>query len=143
MIVAIIPIDGRCMRNWPTILLFLLAGLLAACGGADTQPEVSPMPEATAQPLDPAGDAAPEAEGEIVTRCTEVDPHPLGQSIAETFAVSYERVMGLFCSGHPFDEILMALQTSKMSDRSAEELFAMRAEQSWEQIWAELEIVRP
>lgn len=78
-----------------------------------------------------------------VTRCTEVDPHPLGVSIAEKFDVSYERVMMWFCSGHSFDEILVALQTSGMSDRSPEELLTMRANKSWDQIWTELGIVGP
>lgn len=127
------------MRN--VTILVLLAVLMAACGAFNSGPEEGPT-------LAPRAEAGSDLEaevstGESVTRCTEVDPHPLGVSIAEKYDVSYERVMTWFCSGHTFDEILIALQTSGMADRSPEELLAMRQNQSWDQIWTDLGIVGP
>jgi len=134
------------MRN---VAILLLLAVLTACGASSPGPKEGPT-------LAPTAEAWSEIEfeaetelgaevsaGETVTRCTEVDPHPLGVSIAEKYDVSYERVMTWFCSGHTFDEILIALQTSGMSDRSPEELLAMRQNRSWDQIWADLGIVGP
>lgn len=140
------------MRNLLNVaLLALLAGLMAACGASEREPADAPTMAPTAgveQAGETGGDAAVEAgtgidEGETATRCTEVDPHPMGVSIAEKFDVSYERVMTWFCSGHAFDEILIALQTSGMSDTSVEELLTLRQSQSWDQIWVELGVVGP
>lgn len=137
------------------IILMLLAGLMTACGGSDDSPAAAPTAGAwNGADVEAGADLAAETEadlaieaevsaGEPATRCTEVDPHPLGVSIAEKFDVSYERVMTWFCSGHTFDEILIALQTSGMSDRAVEELLAMRQTRSWDQIWVELGVVGP
>ena len=129
-------------------LLLLLAVLLTACGASRVgSNEGSTLaPTAAESEIEWEAESDPGAEvsaGESLTQCTEVNPHPVGQSIAEKFEVSYERVMTWFCSGHTFDEILVALQTSGMSDRSAEELLAMRQSQSWDQIWTEVGIVGP
>ncbi|MDX1687679.1 MAG: hypothetical protein R3248_06820 [Candidatus Promineifilaceae bacterium] len=129
-------------------LLMLLAVLLTACGASTVDPNEGPTlaPTAAESAIEWEAESDPGAEvsaGESLTQCTEVNPHPVGQSIAEKFEVSYERVMTWFCSGHTFDEILVALQTSGMSDRSAEELLAMRQSKSWDQIWTELGIVGP
>lgn len=144
------------MKNLLNIaLLTLLVGLMAACGASEQEPAAAPTMAPTAggeQEVETRGDMAVESgadvaagvsEGETATRCTEVDPHPMGVSIAEKFDVSYERVMTWFCSGHTFDEILIALQTSGMSDMSVEELLTLRQSQSWDQIWVELGVVGP
>lgn len=138
------------MKN--VVILLLLAGLMTACGSSDDGPAAGPTLAPTAGvwegPVEDGADLALDDEadasvGETVTRCTEVDPHPLGVSIAEKFDVGYERVMVWFCNGHTFDEILIALQTSGMSDASVEELLVMRQNQSWDQIWTELGVVGP
>ena len=135
------------MRNL-TILLFMVV-LLTACSASTPDqiegPTLAPTAEAWKE-IGAEADSGPEFEvgaDESLTRCTEIDPHPLGESIAEKFDVSYERVMTWFCSGHTFDEILIAIQTSGMSDRSVEELLSMRQSRSWDQIWVELGIVSP
>ena len=71
------------------------------------------------------------------TQCTDTDPHPIGQSIAETYDVSYQQVMGWFCSGYSFENILIALETSQAVDIPPETLLQMLLEKEWEQIWAE------
>lgn len=148
--------DWQTMKNLLNVaLLALLVGLMAACGASEREPAAAPTMAPTTgveQAVEPESDVAVEAgtdlsagidDGETATRCTEVDPHPMGVSIAEKFDVSYERVMTWFCSGHAFDEILIALQTSGMSDASVEELLTLRQSQPWDQIWVELGVVGP
>ena len=133
--------DGQRVRK--LLILLFLAGLVVACSASDPGPGPTVAPTAGDQrgiDVDAGSDRTAEMS---VTRCTEVDPHPVGVSIAEKFDVSYERVMTWFCGGYSFDEILVALQTSGMSDRAPEELLAMRANKSWDQIWTELGIVGP
>jgi hypothetical protein len=68
-------------------------------------------------------------------------PHPIGESISEKFEVPYEDVMDWFCGGETFEDILLALETQDLSGRSVEELFVMKEQMSWEDIWKELSIV--
>lgn len=70
-------------------------------------------------------------------KCPEVDPHPIGKDIAETFDVSYELVVDWFCSGFSFENILIALETSEAVDIPAETLLDMLLEMEWEEIWIE------
>ncbi len=75
--------------------------------------------------------------------CLGPDIHPIGQSIAETFPeVTYEQVMVWFCNGAAFEDILLALETAKLSEEQPEELLALLAEGStWEEIWQSLNLL--
>jgi hypothetical protein len=70
--------------------------------------------------------------------CTGTDPHPIGQSIAGTYAVPYQQVMTWFCSGYSFENILVALETSEAVDIKAETLLLMLLDKEWEEIWDEI-----
>ena len=121
------------LRHW--LLLLVVAAILSGC--RNEEPDV-PQPQLPTM--------APTTAGEDSTssvRCTETDPHPVGQSISETFDVSYEEVMTLFCNGHAFEDILLALQTSEISGQPAEVLLARHEELTWDQIWEETGIVEP
>ncbi|HXF84509.1 MAG TPA: hypothetical protein VNK49_03890 [Anaerolineales bacterium] len=72
------------------------------------------------------------------TDCTTVNPHPIGQGIAETYDVSYEQVMAWFCEGFSFENIMIALETSEAVDIPAETLLRMLLEKNWEEIWDEI-----
>jgi len=73
--------------------------------------------------------------------CPESSPHPVAADIAETFDVEYLLVIGWFCDGYAFDEILLALQTQKIVDVEVDFLLEERdSGKSWDQIWRELEI---
>ncbi|MFH2103101.1 MAG: hypothetical protein ABIJ39_07075 [Chloroflexota bacterium] len=103
-----------------TIILMLAAVLaLAACSPAGQAGQAQPTPT-------------------VDIHCTETDPHPIGQSIAETYAVTYEQVMTWFCSGFSFDNILIALETGEAVDIPADTLLQMLLEKDWEQIWTEV-----
>lgn len=70
--------------------------------------------------------------------------HPIAASIAEQYVEisSYDEVMGWFCNGALFDDILNALVTEELSGVEAEELLQMLATgYTWNQIWLELGII--
>ena len=129
----------------PAYGLILLIGLmLAACSAGENTRSGANLPGANVPGLDASteGDNGSEPAGEVQTpvdtSCTETNPHPIGQSIAQTFDVDYEEVMTWFCSGYTFDDILIALETSEATGVSVGILLEMTEEQSWEDIWDEV-----
>jgi hypothetical protein len=129
------------MNHKPKYLMIfiLLSGLLlGACRGEIKQRsfEAPEWEQPTA-----AATVEPEAEAEI--HCTDPDPHPMGESIAEKFEVSYEQVMTWYCRGDAFSDILLALETAKLvEDQEIEALLERLESEDWEKIWADLD-VRP
>ncbi len=77
------------------------------------------------------------------TVCTETEPHPAGASIADKLDVSYEQVMDWLCGGETFDDILLALQTSRLSDLTAKELLERKDQIGWEAVWEERGLAQP
>jgi hypothetical protein len=102
---------------FPLLLALLLAMSPVSCSGAESVTTPETEPSAT---------------------CPQPDPHPIGESISEKFDVPYEEVMDWFCGGETFEDILLALETQDLSGRSVDELFVMKAQMSWEDIWKEL-----
>lgn len=136
-------------RVFSLALLFglLLAGLAACEPGPASAPGTEPVVAAEAQPVNPPpgndetpsdSSSAPAGESIVVFECTETNPHPLGQNIAETYEVSYEQVMTWFCDDYTFDDILIALETGEAMDISASVLLEMRVEKTWAEIWVEI-----
>jgi hypothetical protein len=62
----------------------------------------------------------------IVTDCVGVDPHPKGQTLADTYGVNYEEIMGWFCQGFGFGEIDHAYSLSEETGIPVEDIFDMR-----------------
>jgi hypothetical protein len=82
-----------------------------------------------------------EATPTVDIHCTETDPHPIAQSIAETYHPTYEEVMTFFCTGVPFEDIVTAYQTADLAGITAQEALTMWYDfGSWEEVWAELGI---
>lgn len=74
--------------------------------------------------------------------CSGAQTHPMGESIAATYEVSYEQVMHLYCDGFAFDDILLALETQAQSDVAVETILQMlESGRSWNDIWKELGLV--
>ena len=116
------------------LFLVLIGLVLTTACGAQASPVVEPVkPEAAAvvqsdnEPA--AGTAAPNCLGETIS--------PIGQSIAEDYeTASYEQVMIWFCNGAEFEDILVALETETLTDRSADEMLKMLADGLiWDEIW--------
>jgi len=65
--------------------------------------------------------------------------HPVASKIASIFDATYEEVIGYFCDGFGFGQIILAYQTSKITGVDVAELLASREEgKGWGQIWKEL-----
>ena len=111
--------------------------ILAACG-----PENGSTPSSQAQPTsavsEPETGNATSAPTPVDINCAGPDPLPIGESIAQTYDVTYEQVMTWFCSGYTFDDILIALETSQATDANAADLLAMSKDMSWEDIWVKV-----
>lgn len=121
------------------LALFIIIGL-SAC---DTSLQKATQQVLVKGELDTPTPNPPEIEEKTPATedCPQQDPHPLGSSIADKFSVSYDEVMNWYCDGYLFEDILLALQTSQLSDATPEELFTQLETNSWEEIWAELDIV--
>jgi hypothetical protein len=103
----------------------------------DSQPESQSAPDAQADSPS-SGEEAQTGESTAGADCTELNPHPIGASIAADYEVSYEQVMTWFCSGYSFENILIALETSEAVEVPAETLLQMLLEKEWEEIWVEV-----
>lgn len=104
--------------------------------------ETAPQPQATETQAQQATQT-PDLDETSGPDCLGPDIHPIGQSIAETFPdVTYEQVMVMFCNGAAFEDILLALETAKLTEEQPEELLASLAEGStWEEIWQSLNLL--
>ncbi|MFO7625324.1 MAG: hypothetical protein R6V73_13330 [Anaerolineales bacterium] len=78
---------------------------------------------------------AKEADDEVSDFCLDATtylqpeegfPHPVGASIAARYQVEYSLVMSWFCDGYGFGQIMLALETSKLSSEAPEDLLALR-----------------
>lgn len=135
---------------WLATLLGLL--LLIGCT-AEAQLDLTEEPTATAMPTATEIPTSTNIVDQI-TRDTDVpavtDPveatepacpgekrNSIGQGIADEYQFTdYDEVMGWFCQGAEFEDILVALQSEDQSDFPAEEMLAMLVEGlSWEDIW--------
>lgn len=72
------------------------------------------------------------------TNCSAINPHPVAEGMTETFEITYDEVMTLYCDGYAFSDILLALETSELVDQSASALLARLRTRSWQEIWDEL-----
>ena len=127
------------MRNRRTItaagiLLLLLSLGLAGCRGDSLKASYYGSRADSA----PAEETAAEATRDPETSCSALDPHPMAESMAEKFAVSYEQIMTWYCDGYAFSDILLALETDPLVEQSAEDLLGLLETRSWEEIWQDL-----
>jgi hypothetical protein len=148
-------------RFWVVILV--VVNLLIGCGSVVPQASVNTENEDAQRPeqgqntnadgavpdvVGPAEDAdsastlVPEVAQPVPTvdiHCTETDPHPIAQSIAETYHATYEEVMTFFCSGVGFDDIVLAYQTAELSGRDVKEVLTLWYDfGNWDDVWEEL-----
>jgi hypothetical protein len=73
----------------------------------------------------------------VALDCYGADPNVIGMGIAESFPeTTYELVMAWFCNGAEFEDILVALQTERITDFPASEMLLMLADDwTWDEIW--------
>ncbi|WKZ37171.1 MAG: hypothetical protein QY332_04425 [Anaerolineales bacterium] len=124
-------------KNLPGALLTLALFGMVACGllqpGSDAADDNA---QPTSSPLSNDREAGQSAGN---FDCTDINNlHPIGQSISKTHEVPYEQVMTWFCDGYSFENILIALETSKAVDVPANALLEMLLEKEWEEIWRDI-----
>jgi hypothetical protein len=100
--------------------------------------------EVPGENADPASSPTPqnvEPTATVDIHCTETDPHPIGQSIAETYETSYEEVMTFFCTGVSFDDIVLAYQTAELAEIDVNDALTLWYDYgNWDDVWLELGI---
>jgi len=70
------------------------------------------------------------------------DDHPFASAIAETYGTSVSDVMGYFCNGYGFGEIMLALQTHQANGEEITSMLALRKSgHGWGQIWQEMDMI--
>ncbi len=122
--------------NWKTslVITLLLGVMLGACKEEIKQNSFEPPGRKQILETETADE---EKISDI--HCADPDPHPMGESIAEKFEVSYEQVMTWYCGGDAFSDILLALETTKLvEDQEVETLLERLENESWEEIWGDL-----
>lgn len=126
-----------------TLVVFLTL-LAAACTPGGDAPTTAQTPtQALAQPpgaaptlqitvTPPAAESSPQS-----TACTDPDALNLANVVASGYAfTSPEEVMGWFCNGADFEDIIIALETEDQTGVPAEDLLTMLAGgMTWEEIW--------
>ncbi|MFO8036280.1 MAG: hypothetical protein R6U57_06620 [Anaerolineales bacterium] len=121
-------------------LVILIIFTLASCDNSlqkTSQRTLSKEETNTATPPPESGTVGSKEE----VTCPEEDPHPMAVSISEKFDVPYQEVINWYCEGeYLFEDILLALQTSKMSDAEPGDLLEQTKTKTWEEIWEELGI---
>ena len=75
--------------------------------------------------------------------CTQSeDQHPFGARLAERYETDYETLQEWFCDGFGWGQIMLALQTSEITEGDPAALLeARRGGQGWGQIWQELKLI--
>lgn len=82
-------------------------------------------------------------QDETGPECLSQEAQLLAEHISEGFEIPVEAVMGWYCQGFEFDDILLALQTSTGSEISPDELLVRLGQgQSWDDIWKDIGLLK-
>jgi len=111
-------------------LLIILTVIMVSTLACGSQTDSVPTAEATSPPNQEAGQPV----------CQETPAPSMVVSISETFEVPEEQIEAWYCSGESFEDILLALQTSELSDLSPEDILERKDDIGWEQLWTELNL---
>jgi len=79
-----------------------------------------------------------EGQTEYLTCLTE-NPHTVAQDITERFQISYQEVENWYCRGYSFEDIMLALMTTKLWGIDTDDVLQAHETQTWDQIWVELD----
>jgi len=115
-------------------LLLLLSLLLGSCQAGIKSLSLQSS-KVTDTPRAPETSSQLNEIREDSENCPLQDPHPVAENIAEKYEREYEQIIEWYCAGFAFEDILLALQTSKLAEVDPENLLARLNHQSWDQIW--------
>jgi hypothetical protein len=113
------------------------------------QEQAGPALEAGPEELSPTQTGSTELlpviiiEGAQAAECLSPEAQTMGSSIAANFETTYEQVMGWYCAGHDFEDILLALETADSVDVPPADLLSkLEQGQSWDEIWKEIGLLK-
>ena len=137
-------------KNLITLILvvFIFAGCAGNSSPSDEHSDTGqPRNSTTAESEDAVviGQPIP-INGESAAECLAAEEHPIASSIAADYAdiTTYDEVLGWFCNGAMFEDILNALLTEELTQVDAGNVLVMVAQgQSWDEIWLELGVTQP
>lgn len=118
------------MRKYKFLFLFIF--LLTACFPMAETPDIEIQKLTITEPADMSANSDTDN-----LECLNSEMSVLGRNIAAQFEdVSFEQIMDWFCSGAEFEDILIALQTEKVTGQPAQELLEMLVtDLTWDEIW--------
>ena len=95
-------------------------------------PDIEVQEQTITEPVDVGTDS-----DTVNPECLNSEMSVLGRNIDAQFEdVSFEQVMAWFCSGAEFEDILVALQTEKVTGQPAQGLLEMLVTGlTWDEIW--------
>jgi len=120
------------------LIVIVLLLTLSACANSlsKTAQHKWSREETNASPL-PSNTEDERDIGEV--SCPDPDPHPIAEDIAEKFSTSYEKVIRWYCEGNLFEDIMLALLTSKLWGVEPDVVLKEILTKSWDEIWEGLE----
>ena len=72
--------------------------------------------------------------------CPTPDPHPIAGNIAEKYQRDYQEIIDWYCQGYEFEDILLALQTHRLTDKEVSVTLNMTGNMSWKEIWDQYDL---
>ena len=133
------------------VIVFLISFVFAGCSdsGANSIEDQYTNGTGSNADLSPA-DKNSEGSGSSpelppAEQCTTGEEHPIASNMADTYSeiTTYEEIMGWFCDGALFEDILNALTSEELSGVDAEVPLQMLVEgKTWNEIWLELGITQ-
>lgn len=117
--------------------------VLAGCTLAVEPVPTSALPASVLAPtLAPATETAP-LPSTPGAACPDPDALNLANVVASGYAfTSPKAVIGLFCNGAEFEDIVIALETEDQTGIPAEDLLAMLAAgMSWDEVWQSIGLI--
>ena len=90
-------------------------------------------------PSDEIVEEAVEGEEQVNQDCFTEDPNLVAQDIAERFETSYDLVEEWYCAGNSFEDIMLALMTSRLWEIDPDQILLEHETKTWDEIWADLD----
>ena len=122
--------NNKFMKKYTFLFLFIF--LLTACFPMVETPDIEIQKQIITESVEMGIDSDTDN-----LECLNSEMSVLGRNIAAQFEnVSFEQIMAWFCSGAEFEDILIALQTEKVTGQPAQGLLEMLVtDLTWDEIW--------
>jgi hypothetical protein len=128
------------------IMLAVFSFLSVSCTLSTSEPIFKTENNDAGEQIQPPDNPSEEIEeesvaaGEKVNRdCFTEDNNLVAQDIAERFETSSDLVEEWYCEGNSFEDIMLALMTSRLWEIDPEQVLLEHETKTWDEIWEELD----